>query len=110
MSDMPVMIHEGITYQQSTHAIYCKSCKTTIQSMDRHDFKECPCRKVFIDGGIALGNRIGGDLTSIEDRSTYFAMIDGKKVWLSQEVVQKRYDDAIQEHKNRAIEAYKNRK
>jgi hypothetical protein len=86
---MPVIIHEGIRYQQSTHAIYCKLCKDTIRSRFRHDFKTCSCGKTFIDGGISLGNRVGGKLADMEDRGTYFAMIDGKKVWLPQEIVQK---------------------
>jgi len=98
---MPAIIHEGISYQQSTHAIYCKSCKTTIRSHERHDFKQCSCGKAFIDGGIHLGNRIGGELANIEDRSTYFAMIDGKKVWLSQEIIKKRFDDFIEECKSK---------
>jgi hypothetical protein len=93
---MPAIIHEGITYQQSTHAVYCKQCKETIRSTSRHDFKQCSCGKVFIDGGISLGNRIGGNLADIEDRGTYFAMINGKKVWLPQEVIQKRFNDSIQ--------------
>jgi hypothetical protein len=69
--------------------------------MYRHDFKQCSCGKIFIDGGIHLGNRIGGELANIEDRSTYFAMIDGKKSWLSPTVIQKRFDDFIEEYKSK---------
>jgi hypothetical protein len=31
--------------------IKCKKCGSIIQSMSRHDFKQCSCGKIFIDGG-----------------------------------------------------------
>jgi hypothetical protein len=84
---MPALIYEGISYQQSTHAIYCKLCQTEAHSRTRHDYKTCVCGKAGVDGGIALGNRYIGNLENIEVRSRFFAMVDGKKVWLSQEAI-----------------------
>ena len=84
---MPSILHEGIHYQQSTHAIYCKLCQTEAHSRSRHDFNTCVCGKAGVDGGIALGNRYIGNLDSIEVRSRFYAMVDGKKVWLSQEII-----------------------
>jgi hypothetical protein len=31
--------------------IRCKFCNDIIESLHRHDFKWCKCKKVFIDGG-----------------------------------------------------------
>ena len=84
---MPTIIHEGITYEQRTHAIYCKKCKTTIESKYRHDFKYCPCGSIGIDGGIHAGNTILGDFIDMEPRSTYCAVVNKKKVWLPQSIV-----------------------
>jgi hypothetical protein len=56
----------------------------TIESKHRNDFKNCLCNAVGIDGGISAGNRIIGNLSDIEYRSTYCAIIEKKKIWLSQ--------------------------
>jgi hypothetical protein len=47
-----------------------------------HDFKFCSCGSVGIDGGIFAGNRILGNLSDIEDRSIYRAIIGNKIIWL----------------------------
>lgn len=31
--------------------IRCKKCGDVIQSLSRHDFRECKCGSVFMDGG-----------------------------------------------------------
>lgn len=31
--------------------VRCKHCNAIIQSFHRHDFKQCKCGKVFVDGG-----------------------------------------------------------
>ena len=31
--------------------IKCLKCLDVIQSYDRHDFKYCKCKNIFIDGG-----------------------------------------------------------
>lgn len=36
-----------ITY----NAIRCNNCNTVIESKHRHDFRTCPCGRVFVDGG-----------------------------------------------------------
>jgi hypothetical protein len=53
---MPHIIYAGIKYNQIRHAIYCKKCTDTIESLFQHDFKYCSCGAVGIDGGILNGN------------------------------------------------------
>jgi hypothetical protein len=85
---MPSLIHNGIRYSQTCHAIYCKKCKTVIESKHRHDFKMCPCKAVGVDGGIALGNRVIGELSDMESRAKYLAVVNKIKIWLSPEIIQ----------------------
>ena len=88
---MPSIIYAGLRYTQTRHAIYCKKCKETIESKHTHDFKYCSCKAVGIDGGISAGNRILGYLSDMEDRSMYRAVIEKKKVWLPQTVIEERF-------------------
>ena len=88
---MPSIIYGGIRYTQTRHAIYCKKCKDTIESKHVHDFKYCSCKAVGIDGGISAGNRILGHLSDMEDRSMYRAVIEKKKVWCPQAVIEERF-------------------
>jgi hypothetical protein len=88
---MPSIIYGGLRYTQTRHAIYCKKCKETIESKHVHDFKYCSCQAVGIDGGISAGNRILGYLSDMEDRSMYRAVIQKKKVWLPQTVIEERF-------------------
>ena len=88
---MPSIIYGGIRYTQTRHAIYCKKCKETIESKHVHDFKYCSCKAVGIDGGISAGNRILGHLSDMEDRSMYRAVIEKKKVWCPQAVIEERF-------------------
>jgi hypothetical protein len=63
----------------------------TIESKSHSDFKMCSCNSVGIDGGISAGNRILGDLTSMETRSMYCAYVNKKKFWLPQEVIEENF-------------------
>jgi hypothetical protein len=55
----------------------CKKCGGVIESKFNHDFKYCPCRNIFIDGGMKYtrwgwagkGNR-DENLTEILDEET----------------------------------------
>ena len=85
---MPSIVYNSIRYTQTRHAIQCKKCLETIESKHRHDFKYCSCRAVGIEGGISAGNRILGNLSDIEDRSMYRAIIGNKKIWLPQFVIE----------------------
>lgn len=57
--------------------IRCKKCGDIIESKTRHDYQECSCGAVFVDGGIDY-QRIGGDandwenLSVIEDVPGYY--------------------------------------
>ena len=53
-----------------TNAIRCTKCDTIIESIDRHDFKRCPCKSVAVDGGKDYLRRIG-DPENWEEKSTY---------------------------------------
>jgi hypothetical protein len=87
---MPSIVYGGLRYTQTRHAIYCKNCKETIESKHHHDFKYCSCKAVGIDGGISAGNRIIGNLSDMEDRSMYCAIIQKRKIWLPQTVIEER--------------------
>ena len=80
---MPSIVYGGVRYTQTRHAIQCRKCSETIESKHRHDFKYCSCGAVGIDGGISAGNRILGDLSDIEDRSVYCAIIQKKKIFIT---------------------------
>jgi hypothetical protein len=79
---MPSIIYAGVKYIQKRNAIQCKKCLETIESKHPYDFKYCSCKAVGIDGGISDGNRILGNLSDIEDRSMYCAIVNKKKIWL----------------------------
>jgi len=80
---MPSIIYGGVRYIQTRHAIQCRKCSDTIESKHRHDFKYCSCGAVGIDGGISAGNRILGNLSDIEDRSIYCAVVKNKKIFIT---------------------------
>jgi len=88
---MPSILYNGIRYTQTRHSIQCKKCLDTIDSKHEHDFKYCSCKAVGIDGGISAGNRIIGNLTDIEYRSMYCAIIDKKKIWLPQSAIDEHF-------------------
>ena len=85
---MASIVYAGVKYIQTRHAIQCKKCLETIESKDIHDLKYCPCRAVGIDGGISDGNRIIGNLSDINHRSMYCAIVQNKKIWLPEFVIQ----------------------
>ena len=85
---MPSILYGGVRYTQTRHAIQCKKCLDTIESKDIHDFKLCSCQSVGIDGGISAGNRILGNISDIENRSMYCAIVEKKKIWLPRSVIE----------------------
>ena len=85
---MSSIVYGGVKYRQIRHAIHCKKCFETIESKDINDFKYCSCGAVGIDGGISAGNRILGDLSDMEDRSMYCAVVQKKKIWLPQCIIE----------------------
>ena len=89
---MPELIHGGLKYIQVRHAIYCKKCKDTIESKSRHDFKFCSCESVGIDGGTDAGNRLLGNLEDMENRSMYSAIINNRKLWLPEIIIQEYFN------------------
>jgi hypothetical protein len=88
---MPSIVHGGLRYIQTRHAIYCKNCNLTIESKSIHDFKWCQCGSVGVDGGICDGNTILGKLEDMEPRSMYCAYVNKKKFWLPQEVIEQQF-------------------
>jgi len=48
--------------------IQCKNCNDIIYSAHRHDYKECSCGAVAVDGGLDYLRRTG-DFTNIVERS-----------------------------------------
>jgi hypothetical protein len=88
---MPYIVYGGLRYTQTRHAIHCKKCLETIESKYVHDFKQCICGAVGIDGGLSEGNRILGHLSDIEDRRMYCAIIEKKKIWLPQAAIEEHF-------------------
>ena len=74
---MSFIIYGGVKYYKKRHAIMCKKCLDTIESVHLHDFKYCSCKLVGIDY-----DRILGNISDIEDRSMYCATVQNKKIWL----------------------------
>ena len=50
------------------NAARCKKCGEVIESTFRHDFRQCKCGSIFVDGGCDYLRR-GGDLENIEELS-----------------------------------------
>lgn len=85
---MPYIVYAGVKYIQTRHAVHCKKCLETIESNHIHDFKYCSCGAVGIDGGISAGNRIIGNVSDIENRSMYCAIVGKKTIWLPEFVIE----------------------
>jgi hypothetical protein len=91
---MPSITYGGVKYIQVRHAIYCKHCKDTIESKINHEFKMCSCGSVGIDS-----DRIIGSLENIEQRSIYCAYVNGKKLWLPQEIIESTHLNIVNKYK-----------
>lgn len=48
-----------------SNSIICNKCNDTIYSAHRHDYKECSCGAVAVDGGTSYFRRIGTDYADI---------------------------------------------
>ena len=94
---MPSIRYGGVKYNQVRHAIYCKLCKDTLESKFNHDFKMCSCGSAGIDD-----TRILGSLENIEQRSVYCAYVNGKKLWLPQEVIETAHLNQLNNYKQNA--------
>jgi len=88
---MPSIEYAGTRYTQTRHAIQCRKCLEIIESKHRYDYKFCSCRAVGIDGGISAGNRILGNLSDIENKSMYCAIVQKKKIWLPQIAIEEHF-------------------
>jgi hypothetical protein len=104
---MPSIVYDGVRYTQTRHAIQCKKCLETIESKHRHDFKSCLCNAVGIDGGISEGNRIIGNLSDIEYRSMYCAIINKKKIWLPQEAIDEYFKKPVEAEVRKSLPHFK---
>ena len=71
----------------------CKKCLETIESKHVHDFKMCSCGSVGIDGGISAGNSVLGELSDIENKSKYCAIVEKKKIWLPHTIIENYYQN-----------------
>jgi hypothetical protein len=59
----------------------------TLETNAIHDYKQCSCGSIGIDGGLSMGHRIIGDISKVETRRIYCAYIRNKKVWLPYSIV-----------------------
>ena len=76
------LVYGGVKYKKVRHAIMCKICKVTIESLHVHDYKLCACGLVGIDN-----DRVIGSIMNMEDRSVYCAKVAGKTIWLPEHLV-----------------------
>ena len=88
---MPSIIYGGVRYNQIRHAVYCTNCGSTITSTRQHDCCYCDCGTVGIDGGVEPGNRLLGNLTKMETRAIYVAIVDGKRIWLPKDRIEAKF-------------------
>jgi len=49
----------------SITGVRCNNCGDVIYSRHRHDYRECSCASVAVDGGIACERIIGGNYTVV---------------------------------------------
>ena len=91
---MSFIVYGGIKYIQVRHAIYCKKCKDTIESTSVHDYKLCSCGAVGIDGGILAGNHVLGNISDMETRSMYRAIINKRKIWLPPNIIEEHFNSS----------------
>lgn len=104
ISIMPSLIYGGLKYIQIRHAVYCKLCKDTVESMSNYDFKMCSCNSVGVDGGLGNCNRIIGPLENMEQRSVYCTYVNGKRLWLPPEIIETAHLNRIEKYKQNARE------
>lgn len=52
------------------NAAQCGRCLEVIESKHRHDFVECSCKAIFVDGGLSYLRR-GGELGDFIDLSEF---------------------------------------
>lgn len=52
------------------NAARCSKCKDIIESTHRHDFVQCTCATIFVDGGLDYLRR-GGDFQYFEELSEW---------------------------------------
>lgn len=50
------------------NAAKCNKCKDEIWSANRHDYRECQCGSIAVDGGLAYLRRVGSS-EDFDDRS-----------------------------------------
>lgn len=50
------------------NAAVCKKCGDQVWSAHRHDFRQCKCGSIAVDGGLDYLRRVG-DLDAFDDRS-----------------------------------------
>jgi hypothetical protein len=84
---MPSILYGGVEYVLIRHAVFCKLCNDTVESVSVHDFKMCSCGSVGVDGGTLAGNTVLGKPENMESRSVYCATVGGKKVYLPQDAL-----------------------
>jgi hypothetical protein len=73
----------GVQYTLIKNAIQCRNCDDIIESKKRHEYKECSCGKVAIDGGLDAGGTITGDPQHYTDLGEFCGVINNAKICIS---------------------------
>jgi hypothetical protein len=67
------------------------SARRLLYKLRHHNCQYCVCGTVGIDGGTSPGNRLLGDLTRMETRSIYVAIVKGKRIWLPKDRIEAKF-------------------
>lgn len=70
------------------HIVQCRHCKDVVETIDDHDFQECSCKKIAVDGGIQKGSRRLGLRSDVLDLSVW---VSEKGDVLPQEIAQRMF-------------------
>ena len=70
LSESCFKLEAGVARVIVVNKARCKRCGDTIESKHRHDWRECGCGGVFVDGGRAYLRR-GGDIELLDELSEF---------------------------------------
>jgi hypothetical protein len=77
---MTSIVFGDITYTLIKNAIQCRNCNDIIESKKHHEYKECSCGKVAIDGGLDAGGTIAGDPQHYTDLGEFCCVMNNSKI------------------------------
>lgn len=83
-----IRAHLGVLYTMKRHIVQCRHCKDVVETTDEHDFQQCSCKKIAVDGGIQKGCRRLGLRSDVLDLSVW---VSEKGDVLPQDIAQRMF-------------------